>query len=163
MWKKEKDFLRSHKIPAWLPLLGRWRCTLLLAILAQADGNSWDAAKTGAGTDLKNNRFYGDGWMDGLHSRCWIQKASENQGTWNDQMFEQMIHQEIFWSWHRGTLKTSLASSLGTFSPKRQECRAPKCLTPRCRIQCISNFSSRKISKECSRKQKAPRFELQFL
>ena len=48
-----------------------------------------------------------NGWMDGLHSRCWIQKASENQGTWNDQMFEQMIHQEIFWSWHGGTLNIS--------------------------------------------------------
>lgn len=43
-----------QKLPAaWLPLLGRCRCTLLLAILAQADGNSWDAAKTGAWTDLK--------------------------------------------------------------------------------------------------------------
>lgn len=94
MW--QMDFFFPKLPAAWLPLLV-FRCrpsTLLLAILAQADGNSWDAAKTGAWTDLtkKNNRFHGEKrWMDGLHSlhsRCWIQKASENQGTWNDQMFD---------------------------------------------------------------------------
>lgn len=95
MW--QMDFFFPKLPAAWLPLLV-FRCrpsTLLLAILAQADGNSWDAAKTGAWTDLiffKQPRNRGDGptRMDcnGLQSRCWIQKASENQGTWNDQMFD---------------------------------------------------------------------------
>ena len=123
------------KLPAaWLPLLV-FRCrpsTLLFAILAQADGNSWDAAKIGAWTDLKkkNNRFRGDGptRMDCIQdagSRRHLKtkapemiKCSTNDSSTN--------FLKLTWRNSR---------NIGTFSPKRQECRAPKCLTPPCRVR----------------------------